>query len=208
MKLDFYRLHQYLNKVTPVRTAVLKEMEELAKKEGFPIIGPLVGRFLYQLVKLTGARRVFEMGSGYGYSAMWFALALPAGGKVYCTEGDENNKVRALKFFKKTGLVSKLTFELGDAIEILKRQNGKFDIILNDIDKEDYPKALEVALSKLRKGGVLISDNLLRDGRIFDTYKDAGTRGVLTYTKMIYSDQRLFSTILPIRDGISISVKL
>jgi predicted O-methyltransferase YrrM len=183
-------------------------MERLAEKEGFPIIGPLVGRFLYQLVKMTGAKRVFELGSGYGYSAMWFALALPKEGKVYCTDGEENNGERALKFFKKAGLSSKLDFLVGDGIGLLKKQKGKFDIILNDIDKEDYPSALRAAIPKLNKSGVLVTDNMLRDGRIFDKGKDPGTKGVLTYTRMMYSDRRILSTIMPVRDGISISIKL
>jgi len=206
--LDFNFLHQYLQKVTPPRTAVLKEMEKLAEKKDFPIIGPLVGRFLYQLVKFTGARRVFELGSGYGYSAVWFALALPEGGKVFCTDGEEENWQRAENFFKKAGLLNRLHFQVGDGVEILKKSAGKFDIILNDIDKEDYPKALKAAIPKLKKGGILVSDNMFRDGEIFKHPKDSDSRGVITYTKMIYSDKRLFSSIMPIRDGISISIKL
>ena len=183
-------------------------MEKLAKEKDFPIIGPLVGRFLYQLVKLTGAKRVFEMGSGYGYSALWFALALPPGGKVFCTDGEEENRQKAEFFFKKAGVLQKLQFEVGDGVKILKKTKGQSDIILNDIDKQDYPRALEAAVPKLRKGGVLVSDNMFRGGEVFKHPGHPSSRGVIIYTKRIYTDQRLFSTIMPIRDGISISIKL
>lgn len=208
MKLNFDGLHEYLHAVTPARPLVLKEMEKLARQLDFPIIGPLVGRFLFQLVKMTGAKRVFEMGSGYGYSALWFAMALPGDGKVYCTDKDQTNKARAEAFFKTAGLSQKLSFQVGDGVEILKRSKGTFDIILNDIGKKQYPQALKVALPKLRKGGVLVSDNMFFNGKVFDNPKAQDSRGVIIYTKKIYSDRRLFSTIMPIRDGISISTKL
>jgi len=206
--LNFDYLHQYLQKVTPSRPTVLQEMEKLAREKDFPIIGPLVGRFLYQLVKLTGARRVFEMGSGYGYSGLWFALALPPGGRVFCTDGEEENREKAKYFFKKAGELQKLHFEVGDGVKILKKTKVQSDIILNDIDKQDYPQALEAAVPKLKKGGVLVSDNMFRGGEVFKHPEHPNSRGVITYTKRIYSDKRLFSTIMPIRDGISISIKL
>lgn len=208
MALNFDSLHQYLQKVTPPRPGVLREMEKLAEEKDFPIIGPLVGRFLYQLVKVSGAKRVFEMGSGYGYSALWFALALPPGGKVFCTDGKEENREKAKYFFKKAGELQKLQFEVGDGVEILKKSKGQSDIILNDIDKQDYPRALEAAIPKLKKGGVLVSDNMFRGGEVFKYPEHPNSRGVITYTKRIYYDKRLFSSIMPIRDGISISIKL
>ena len=208
MALDFDYLHKYLQKVTPPRPRVLQEMEKLAKEKDFPIIGPLVGRFLYQLVKLTGAKRVFEMGSGYGYSALWFALALPSGGKVFCTDGEEENSEKAKYFFRKAEELQKLQFEVGDGVKILKKIKGQSDIILNDIDKQDYPQALEAAIPKLKKGGVLVSDNMFRGGEVFKHPEHPNSRGVITYTERIYNDKRLFSTIMPIRDGISISIKL
>lgn len=208
MALDFDYLHRYMQRVTPARPRVLQEMEKLAAEKNFPIIGPLVGRFLYQLVKLTGARRVFELGSGYGYSAIWLAMALPAGGKIICTDGEEENRQSANYFFNKAGLLQKLHFQVGDGVEILKKTRGQFDIILNDIDKKDYPKALKIAIPRLRKNGVLVSDNMFRNGEVFRHAQNPDSRGVITYTRMIYSDKRLFSSIMPIRDGISISVKL
>ncbi len=208
MALDFSYLHRYMQRVTPSRPVVVREMEELAQEKDFPIIGPLVGRFLYQLVKLTGAKRVFELGSGYGYSAIWFAMALPVGGKIICTDGKEENCQKAKYLFKKAGLSNRLEFKVGEGVEILKKTRGQFDIILNDIDKRDYPKALRVAIPKLKKNGVLVSDNMFRYGNIFKHPENPESKGVITYTRMIYSDKRLFSSIMPIRDGISISVKL
>jgi caffeoyl-CoA O-methyltransferase len=208
MAINFEQVHKQLHKITPARPAVLQEMEKLAEKEDFPIIGPLVGRFLYQLVKITGAKKVFELGSGYGYSAMWFAMALPKEGKVCCTDGEEENRKLAFTFFKKAGLSSKLNFLVGDGVKLLKEQTGMFDLILNDIDKADYPKALRVAVPKLKLGGVLVSDNMFRYGDVFNHPQEKESQGVITYTRMIYSDRRLFSTIMPVRDGISISIRL
>lgn len=183
-------------------------MEALAGRKDFPIIGPLVGRFLFQLARITRAKRVFELGSGFGYSALWFAMGMPPGGKVYCTDTDPENMKLAISFFKQAKQSHKLIFQIGDAVKILSKTAGKYDLMLNDIDKKDYPKALKVALPKLKKGGILISDNLLRDGSIFTNPLDADSRGILTYTKGIYSDKALFSTIMPIRDGISLSLKI
>ena len=183
-------------------------MEILAGRKDFPIIGPVVGRFLFQLARITGAKRIFELGSGFGYSALWFALGMQSGGKVYCTDTNPENMKLAISFFKQAKQSQKLIFQIGDAVKILSKTAGKYDLMLNDIDKKDYPKALRVALPKLKKGGILISDNLLGDGRIFTNPSDDYSRGILTYTRGIYSDKTLFSTIMPIRDGISISLKM
>lgn len=202
-------LNKYLYSLLPARHAVLSEMEKLARDRDFPIIGPQVGRILFQYARLIGAKRIFELGSGFGYSALWFALALPEEGKVICTEAASNNIDLAEDFLKTAGLLQKVEFKRGDAIKILTQTAGPFDIILNDIDKHDYPRVLEVAVPKLRQGGLLITDNALWHGRIVAaSAPDASTKGVLEYNRLAFSAKNLWTTILPVRDGLAVSLKL
>jgi len=198
----------YLHELTPERDPLLSEMEEIARERNFPIIGPLVGRILYQLTALKKARRVFEMGSGYGYSTYWFLRATPPDGVVYYTDGSKENFELARGFFRRAELDHKVRMELGDAIEILKRQQFSFDIILNDIDKEFYPTALPVALKKLKKGGLLITDNMFWDGDVVAGKSDPATSAIREYTRSLYDSPDLFTTILPVRDGVAVSLKI
>lgn len=201
------RINEHLHAVAPMSPSPLDEMEAYAKEHGFPIIGPLVGRVLQQLVIMTGAKRVFELGSGYGYSALWMAMVLPPDGSVSCTDGNPDNERRAKDYFERAGLRSKLHFRVGDALELLARETGPFDLILNDIDKEDYPDTIKPVKEKLRSGGVFVTDNLLWSGHIFDTDPSESTRGVIRFTQELYADPDFLTTIIPIRDGISVAVK-
>jgi len=206
--LLYQGLDEYLLGVTPEREPVLREMEELAKQKDFPIIGPLVGRFLYQLAHLTKARRILELGSGFGYSAFWFARAIGASGKIFCTEGDEENVRRARDFFKKGKIKTRIEYRIGDALKLAAKIPGKFDIILSDIDKWEYPAVIPFAEKRLKKGGVLVTDNLLWSAQVLDEAPDKDTAGIIEFTKKLYANRNFFTTILPVRDGISVSVRL
>lgn len=199
---------EYLLNITPERDEVLSDMEELAVEKNFPIIGPLVGRTLYVLAQSIQAKRVLELGSGYGYSAYWFAKAISKEGTVVCTDGEPLNAERAKEYFRRGKMTQKVDFRVGDALKIIDDLDGTFDIIFNDLDKHQYPKAFRKALPRLRKGGLLISDNVLWHGKILDKKPDADTAGILTYNRLIYSSKELFTTILPLRDGVSVSIKL
>jgi len=208
LQLTHPRVEEYLYAQTPERDAVLKEMERFGTGLDFPMVGPLVGRFLFQLAFCTKARRIFEMGSGFGYSAYWFAKAVPEDGEVICTEGSPENASRAKTFFKKGGIEKKITFEVGNAIDIIDRYSAPFDIIFIDIDKESYPEAFHKALPKLRSGGLLIADNVLWFGRVVTGDRSSSTEGIREFTRLIYTTKGLFTTILPLRDGVSISIKI
>ena len=199
---------EYMLNVTPDRDHVLEEMERYALERYFPIIGPLVGRLLYVLAQTVQAKRILELGSGFGYSAYWFAKAIGKDGEIICTETDPNNIQRAEEYLRRGKSSKKVRFLVGNAMELIDQVDGQFDIIFNDIDKHQYPKAFRKAVPRLRKGGLLISDNVLWSGKILDHKPDADTAGILTYNRLIYSSKELFSTIVPLRDGIAISIKL
>lgn len=198
----------YLLNVIPDRDDVLQDMERLAVEKNFPIVGPMVGRTLFVLAQSVQAKRVLELGSGYGYSAYWFAKAMGKDGLVLCTDGDPSNAERAQEYFRRGKIASRMEFHVGDALKFLDSFEGPFDIIFNDVDKHLYPRVFRKAVPKLRKGGLLISDNVLWHGSILDKKPDANTAGVLTYNRLMYSSKEVFSSILPLRDGLSLSVKL
>lgn len=206
--MEFTDIDRYLHRVIPARDKTLQVMERYAAKNRFPIIGPLVGRYLYQTALTIKAKKILEFGSGFGYSAYWFSLAIGRGGHIIMTDGNEQNKTRALDYFKKGKLKSKFDFHVGDALEIAAAQKSKFDIILNDIDKQDYPKTIDYAARLLKPGGIFITDNLIWSGKVFDAgNKDKATRGVRKFTRQLYADKRFFTTILPLRDGIAVAVR-
>lgn len=206
--LRFEDIDDYLHKVTPKRHRVLRSMETYADRNGFPIIGPLVGRFLYQMAVTKGAKRVLELGSGYGYSAFWFALAMGKRGRITMTDTDPANRDRALKYFKRAGLETTFDFVVGEALETAGNLRGPYDIILNDIDKHGYPDTLDVAARLLPEGGLFITDNVIWSGRVFDErVQDRTTRGIRKFTRALFADDRFFASILPVRDGIALAVR-
>lgn len=184
------------------------EMEEIGEKRGFPIVGPLVGKLLYQYALAINAERIFEMGSGFGYSAYWFAKAIPDTGKLFFTELSIDNAQLALSFFERAKIDSRINIQVGDSLSILDKTPGQFDLIFNDIDKEDYPLVVEKAYKRLRKGGLLIADNVLWFGRVLTDDHSSSTKGVREFTRLLLSEKGFLTTIIPIRDGISVSLKL
>jgi predicted O-methyltransferase YrrM len=196
-------LHQRYADDDPTR----HEMEELARRRHFPIIGPLAGRHLYQLAQMIGARRVFELGSGYGYSALYFARAVGPEGEVHCTELDAENIRLAEMFLSQAGVWNRITYHQEEAIATLRRVGGIWDIIYNDIDKASYPATLDLAYQHLRPGGLFITDNLFWHGRVFAGAKDADTQGVLDFTRQLFAHPGFISTIYSERDGVAVALR-
>jgi caffeoyl-CoA O-methyltransferase len=200
----------YLETLVPPRAAELARMERMAKKTGFPIIGPAVGHLCYLLARTISARRVFELGSGYGYSTAWFARAVKenGGGVVHHVVWDDDLSARARKHLAALGLDDTVHYTVGEAVGALQKTDGEFDLVFNDIDKRGYPAALPVIESKLRPGGLLIVDNLLWSGYIFDRKdRSADTEGVRKLTRLVMKSPQWTASIVPIRDGVLVARK-
>jgi caffeoyl-CoA O-methyltransferase len=198
----------YLYSMLPKRDAVLAEMEDYAAAHDIPIVGPAVGRILQQLALMIGAQTVFELGSAIGYSTIWWAQAVGEKGRVTYTDGDPKNAERARGYFDRAGVSGRITVHTGDALEFLSEQKQEFDIIFNDVDKTDYPRVLRLVSSRLRKGGLFITDNVLWNGRVAEENpKGAETTAILEFNRELGASPEFMTTILPIRDGVAVALK-
>ena len=198
----------YLYSMLPRRDDVLSEMEDYASEHNIPIVGPAVAGVLEQLARAINAKTVFELGSAIGYSTMWWAHAVGEDGKVIYTDGDSKNAERARTYFARAGMSARIILHTGDALEYLSEQKQEFDIIFNDVDKEDYPRVLRLVAPRLRKGGLFITDNVLWSGRVAEqSPKEASTKAILEFNRKLYDSTDFYTTILPIRDGLAVALK-
>ena len=203
-------VEKYLYGLLPERDEVLSAMEEEAARRKVPIVGPAVGRVLFQLAQLMGARTVFEMGSAIGYSTIWWARAVGEGGRVIYTDGDPKNAEAARRNFERAGVADRIEIKVGDALELLSEEKPEsFDIIFNDVDKEDYPRVFRLAVPRVRKGGLFVTDNSLWSGRVAEAGKgEKTTEAIQEFNRLLYGSRDLFTTILPLRDGVAVALKL
>ncbi len=200
-------IERYLHELANPDDSILREMELLGAERSFPIVGPQVGGLLKLLASAISARRVIELGSGFGYSAYWFAQAVGPEGLVVLTETSSERAAEAESFLERGGLLDRVRIVVGDGLEVIDRIGGVFDIVFNDIDKERYPLVLEKAAAVLRPGGLLISDNMLWFGTVLDDdAKEASTRGVQELTRMLYDSADFNTVLVPMRDGVTVSI--
>jgi predicted O-methyltransferase YrrM len=197
----------YMYDLLPARDAVVSEMEEQARQRRIPIVGPAVGRVLYQYARAIGARRIFEMGSAIGYSTIFLARAVGEGGRVYYTDGSRANCDEARGYIERAGVADRIDMLVGNSIELIDGVDGEFDLIFNDVDKHQYPDAFRKAVPRLKRGGLFITDNVLWSGRVARDQHDRDTEGVREFNRLIYASEELHSTILPIRDGLAVCLK-
>jgi caffeoyl-CoA O-methyltransferase len=202
------KTENYLNALLPRRDRVMAEMERYAARHKVPIVGPACARMLYQLARLAGARRVFELGSAIGYSTAWLALAVGPYGMVYYTDNSPANVKRARKYLRRLGLHDRVRFLTGEALQLLQATDGPFDLIFNDVHKLQYPEVFRIAVPRLRPGGLFISDNVLLEGRAARVArpKDAA-RAIQEFNRLLYRSEELFTTIIPLRDGLAVCMK-
>jgi predicted O-methyltransferase YrrM len=225
-------IQNYTKVFGPDKDGVLDEMEAKAQEEGFPIVGENIGSWLSQLVHLSGAERVFEFGSGFGYSAYWIARSLPKDGEIILTDYKRENIADAKKFFEDGGIQNKAVFECGDAIEVAEEVDGGFDIVLIDMEKHNYAKAFDLIKDHLNEGGIIVADDAISASRhelndlidfeilyqIFVEDADLGDfdltelkrenmPGIVEFINKIKDDPNFETTLLPLGEGLSVSVK-
>lgn len=193
--------------------AVLADMEARAKEHGFPIVGRASGRYLELAARSIGARRVMELGSGYGYSAYWFARAVGPTGTVVCTEGSADNASLAKDYLTRAGFWDQVTYRVGDALTGFAQEEGAFDVVYCDVDKDGYPDCWRAARDRIRIGGLYLCDNTLWDGRVADGSERPGaasgwTKAIVEHNHLVAEDPRYVSSIVPIRDGILTALRI
>lgn len=187
---------------------VLLEMEREAEERRFPIIGRLVGVTLELLVRAVGARRVFELGSGYGYSAYWFARAVGADGQVHCTDGDPDNEGKARAYLERAGVWDRVRWHVGDALSAFAETPGGFDVVFVDIDKHEYPDAWRAASERIRPGGLYLADNSIASGGGSVLDRGRVPDAVREHNRLIAEHDRYLSTIVPTRQGVMVALRI
>lgn len=211
------RVENYLYTVLPARDAILQEIERQAAERDIPIVGPAVARLLFQYARLINARNVFEMGSAVGYSTLWWAMAVGERGKVHYTDGSEKNAREARGYFQQAGLAERIDVHVGDALDFLASRKEQFDIVFCDVDKHDYPRAAQIAASHVRQGGLFIADNTLWKGKMAyiagnpDLKRDpadALNNAIAELNRTLYESPDWYTTIIPLRDGVTVALRL
>jgi len=200
-------IERYMESLLPERDEVLAEMERQAERRSIPIVGPAVGRLLAQLVMLRGAKRIFELGSAIGYSTIWMARAAGPGAEIHYTDGSSANATEARGYFDRAGLSGSIQMHVGDALASLAQTTGEFDLIFNDVDKAGYPAVLQAVPSRLKSGGLFVTDNTLWHERVLNPVNE-DDRAVVEFDRKLYGSHQFFTTLLPLRDGLTVSLRL
>jgi predicted O-methyltransferase YrrM len=208
------RLEDYMEGLLTPREGVLADMEAHAEREGIGIIGPLQGQFLYALVLAVKPRDILEVGTAIGYSAMWLSMAAEkVEGRVVTIERSNDRAVWAEAYMRQAGLSGVCAVRRGDALILMRGMEESFDLIFLDVltqfdEAGTALEMLDLCVRRLRPGGVLLSDNALRSGQVLDPQDySPSTQGIAAFNQAISTHPRLTSTIIPIRDGLSMSVK-
>jgi len=202
-------VEEYLYGLLPERDAVISEIEDYAAQHDVPIIGPAVARMLALFVQVSGAKRIFEMGSAIGYSTIWLARAAGPKGKVIYSDGDAEKARRAKDYFRRAGVAKRIDVRVGNAHDLLRKTAGRFDLIFNDVDKQQYAASFRVAVPKLRRGGLFISDNTLWSGKAARPAApdDMDTQGIQEFNRLVYASKELYPVLIPLRDGVTVCRK-
>jgi len=210
---------EFARTLAPTSDEVIEEMDARADREGFPTVGPAVGGWLRLLARSIDAERVFEFGSGYGYSAYWFARALDEDGEIVLTEFDADELDMAREYMERGGFDALASYEHGDAIEIIEGYDGPFDVVLVDVRKDQYPAAFEAVREKVAPGGVIVADNAMTAGTIeFEkllsiqegedvTDLSEATRGIAEYLRATQDAAEFTTAVMPVGEGIAVSYR-
>lgn len=200
------KIEEYIYELLPKSPDLLLELENVAKERHVPIIGPLVGRFLYILARATRVKRVLEVGTAIGYSAIWIGLAVKQQkGTVLSIEIDDETAKEARKNIRKAGLQRTIRVINGDGTEVVPKLRGRFDMIFIDDSKENYPKYLEICINRLNRNGLLIADNALWSGEVTNQRKSDDALAIARFNELLM--KKMSSVIIPARDGVAIGIK-
>ena len=198
---------KYVHSLTPLPfPAVMERMEREIQREDQPAVGRLTGSVLRALVAANRAERVLEVGCNVGYSALWLAAGLPAHGTLDSIEVKPDLARRAERNFADAGLAGRARVHVGKALDVLPGLDGPFDVVFLDAVKSEYGAYLDLALPRLRPGGVVAADNAFWLGRAWGRSRDEDAVGIRAYTKRVVEDPRLVTTLVPVEDGLAVSV--
>jgi caffeoyl-CoA O-methyltransferase len=200
-------IEKYMHSLLPPRDEVLAEMESYAAEHEIPIIGAAVARLLAALVMMTKAKRIFELGSAIGYSTIWIARAAGPDAELHYSDGSAQNAERAQRYFERAGVASRIHVHVGDALTALASVPGRFDMIFNDVDKDGYPTVLDAIPDRIKTGGLFITDNTLWHGTVLNP-QETTDHAVCLFNERLFNSPDFYTTQLPIRDGVSVAVRL
>lgn len=205
------RLARYVSNLFAAEDPALAAIRARHRTAGLPdiLISAEEGKLLHVLVRAAGARQVLELGTLGGYSGVWIARALPADGRLVTIERDARHAAVAREGFTEAGVADRVTLLEGAALDVLPTLAPGFDAVFLDADKEDLPTYLDWSMRLLRRGGLLLCDNSFCDGAVIDPGNhSAGAEGVRTFNRRAAADPRLVATILGVRDGLLVGVKV
>ena len=200
-------IEKYILDLIPARDPILAEMEAEAQLNSIPIVGPAVGALLAVLVLSSQSKRIFELGSAIGYSTIWLARAAGPNSEIHYTDASPDNAERARWYLDRAGLSARVHIHIGDALSSLALVEGEFDFIFNDVNKVGYPAVLNAAPQRLRRGGLLVSDNTLWHERVLSP-ENPTSIAVAEFNRNIFHSHELLACIVPLRDGLTLGVKL
>jgi len=199
-------LERYAEAITAPEPALLRRLrEETHRTMALPqmLAGPLQGRLLALLTKLSGAKRVLEIGTFVGYSALCFAEALPDDGEVITIDRDPTIRAIAERYFAEAPYGRRITLKIGQALKIILTLTGTFDFVYIDADKTNYARYYDAVFERIPSGGLVIADNLLWGGAVLDRrINDADTSALRAFAKKVHADRRVESVLLTVRDGL------
>ena len=206
-------VERYLAELNTAGDPVLDAIAAGNVTRGLPLVDAEVGALLRVLATSMGATRMLEIGTAIGYSGIWLARALPAGGMLVTMEFNEERAREARENFARAGVSDRVSVVTGDAQLKIAKVSGPFDLIFQDGDKTLYTPLLDRLVALLRPGGLLITDNVLWDGKVVPGFStgahedDVDTRAIAEYNRRVSAHPHLLTSIIPLRDGVSISVK-
>ncbi|TLZ73262.1 MAG: O-methyltransferase [Methanobacteriota archaeon] len=198
----------YIHDLSNRGDAALQAVENQGRDENWPIVGPAEGSLLHVLARAIGARRILELGTAIGYSGTWLARALPPDGELVTVEWNPETAEIARRNLAKTGVAKRVRIEVGSALDIVPRLDGPFDLIFNDIDKQYYVDVLPLCIARLRVGGLLVTDNVLWSGEVVKRRRSKEAEVIHDYNRRLGADSRMAAVIVPLRDGVSIALKV